>query len=143
MYLYSEEKAFSQCWADDADATNRNGHFKTNEPGVHVCVYNTMCMFGKNHLSIYTYVYITAKNYFVISELLFQLLDFISTCKREGGGKGRKEEGREIHNEINIHLFPPSHLHQASFIKKQKNYIAQTLSLICKSMYTSSYASIF
>ena len=72
-----------------------------------------MHVWEESLIHIYTYVYITAKNYFVISELLFQLLDFISTCKREGGGKGRKEGGREIHNEINIHLFPPPH----TFIK--------------------------
>ena len=57
VYLYGEEKAFSQYWVDNADAINRNGNFKIYEPSVIVCVYKTMYMFGKNHSSIYTYVY--------------------------------------------------------------------------------------
>ena len=62
VYLYGEEKAFSQYWVDNTDAINRNGNFKIYEPSVIVCVYKTMynsCLGRITHPYIHTYI--TAK----------------------------------------------------------------------------------
>ena len=76
-----------------------------------------------------------------MSELLFQLLDFYKYMQKEREVKREeRKEGRKFTDKIDLSSPPHTFIKLASSRNKK---LAQTLSLICKLMYTSSYASIY
>ena len=63
---------------------------------VYMCVFIIQCACLGRITYLYIHTYITAKNYFVMSELLFQLLDFYKYMQKEREVKReeRKEGGK-------------------------------------------------
>ena len=73
VYLYGEEKAFSQYWVDNADAINRNGNFKIYEPSVIVCVIKqcTIHVWEESLIHIYIRTSLLKKTYSIMSEFIY------------------------------------------------------------------------